>query len=452
MRIYRMPLILLSVIAILAALAYWDEQQTSRDVEARKNEKRLFNVNSDEIDQLTLMNPKSKHPLLRFQRDESIWKIVEPVKEVAEQSAVSELIDSLLEYSYERSIGKKEIALDDFGFGRDQENTLVKLKTNDNHEFGLELGSKTPTGYSLYLRKLDGEEVLVGGQFISNFMDKNLFDFRRKNLELPSINAIETITFLGGQKQTELSFKNLSGIWHFSNNERTSLKIDQAALVDMIAALRNASILQYIDKPTLALTKVLSGQNPGTQNIGSLDLALKDSSVLSYRFVENNDQIYLIVGGQERLIVLDKGIKSLFDKTEIDFLNRDIFDFDPSVVTGLTINGKTFQYLQDKWLYEDRPEEKVNGFLSWLSRLRATQLVATDEALEKADLSAKPKFSLQLSLQNNIVITFKVWQAKDSDQVFLKKESEQNLYQVSSELTKNLESLLDANGAKPQKT
>ena len=452
MRIYRTPLILLSAIAILAALAYWDEQQTHKEVETRKNEKKLFTFSSDEINQLTLINPKSEHPLLKFQRNESEWTIVEPVQEVAEQSALSELIESLLEFSYERTIGKKENDLDDFGFAKNQKNSLVKMKTKDNLEFGLELGAKTPTGYSLYLRKLDGQDILIGGQFIVNIMDKNLFDFRRKNLELPSINAIEGITFFDGEKQTELSFKNIEGIWHLSEKDRSPIKIDQAAIVDMIAVLRSASILQYIDKPTSALTKVVSGDNPGTQSIGSLDLSLKDSSVLSYRFVENNDQIYLITGGQERLVLLDKGIKSLFGKTEIDFLNRDVFDFDPSVVKGLTINGKTFQYVEDKWLHQDKPEEEVAGFLSWLSRLRASQLVGSDEALEKVDISVKPIVNVQLSLQKNIVITFKVWQGKDTEQFFLKKESEPNLYQLSPEIKERFDLLLDTNGSKPNKT
>jgi hypothetical protein len=374
------------------------------------------------------------------------------VQEVAEQSAVSELIESLLEFSYERTIGKKENDLADFGFAKNQKNSLVKMKTKDNREFGLELGAKTPTGFSIYLRKLDGEEVLVGGQFISNFMDKNLFDFRRKNLELPSINAIETITFFGGQKQTELSFKNLSGIWHLNEKEGTSFKIDQAAIVDMMAALRSTGILQYVDKPAPALAKALSGSNPGTKNIGSLELTLKDSSVLSYRFVENNDQIYLIKDGQERLALLDNGIKSIFGKTEIDFLNRDVFDFDPSAVTGLKINEKTFQHVEDKWLGQDKSEANIAGLLSWLSLVRASQLVTEDEAKEKVDVTVKPKYSVQLSLEKNIIITFKLWQGKDADQFFLKKESEPNLYQLSSEVSEQLQPLIAVDNAKPNKT
>lgn len=452
MKAFRMPLVLLSLLIILAALAYWDEQKTHLEAEYSKNQKKFFTADISEVENLTLLRPKAVVPVIKFLRKDDLWHIVAPVQEIADQDAVVELLNSLLEYSYERDLGSKKESLNKYGFEEAEGNNLVTMRTVSGEETGIEVGSKTPTGFSLYLRYLEGEKVFIGSQLISDFLSKKLFNFRRQSLDIPSIRDIKEISFIDSINQVKLNFRQVANVWHLSEKKRPLLKIDQASIVDMMSVLRAAVILQYIDKPSNALKKALAKNNSGTVEIGMLKLFQANDLISSYRFVENNEQIYLIIGEGDQYLVFDKGIKAIFEKTKMDFLNRDVFDFDDSIVSAFSLNNQTYKNEGGEWNREGKSAPSFSAFLSWLGRLRASQLVGESDMADKVDLASKPRFDGVISLQKNIEIRFKIWQGKDLDQFYLKKDSEPNLYQLSSDMLDKFDQLTDFEESKPNKS
>ncbi len=135
-------------------------------------EKRLVPWPKEDVVELLI---QKKDQTIRLTREDGKWRITEPGSYEADQDEVKYLVGRLTEFKYQR---KLEEPKEEYGFSEPQFQVTVRRKDGTALEF--RIGEKTPVGFGVYVQK--GEEAFVFDEGLLRELDKDLKDFRNRNL------------------------------------------------------------------------------------------------------------------------------------------------------------------------------------------------------------------------------------------------------------------------------
>ncbi len=150
MKLQKLTWILLAIAVILGGgLAVYESQRNPQQAEAAKSEqKRLFTFKADDIQSITIDNSGKILKFYRGSDAKQSWKMEQPDLVEANDSAISFLINLLIDSQSDRAFKASSEQLKEYGLSPATKTIVVQLKNGKTHQ--LMLGNPDFKGDYLY--------------------------------------------------------------------------------------------------------------------------------------------------------------------------------------------------------------------------------------------------------------------------------------------------------------
>lgn len=191
------------VLLSLGGIASWDEWKTEQEAQEKKTKNRLTTSPLLDAKRIEVWPNHEDVPVgevalkLALEKIEDSWRLVQPVKALADGSTVEQFLTSLQDYSYSKVVSTEEVGLAKFGLGETRTEHRIRISGDEDTLLDFYLGKNAPIGYSVYLKIANNPEVLIGGQHLRLIANKNMIDFRQKGLlDLLSLEGPKDVSLL----------------------------------------------------------------------------------------------------------------------------------------------------------------------------------------------------------------------------------------------------------------
>jgi hypothetical protein len=262
----RRPRFLGTVVAALLALglgAYIYFVELKRDPEAKADKEKVLTFPREAVSEVHIQ--RAGGDVVRVVREGQAWKIVEPLAADADPGEVDGILGTL-EGLVVDEVVESAGPLADFGLEPAARTLRLKLKGGATHE--LAVGSKTPDGASVYVRRGSEPRVFTLPSYVEGMVDKKAFDLRDRRLLRVSREAIRSLRVSGPQS---FALEKVGESWRITAPLATPAgRWPVDSLVGVLEALRFDAIVS--ESPTLAELKTLGLDPPAwTVEVGVQD-------------------------------------------------------------------------------------------------------------------------------------------------------------------------------------
>ncbi len=356
----RNTLLLALILAGLGAYLYLVEMPREAAKTAAKS---LISFDKSKVSKIQLSYPDRK---ITLEKSGDEWRLTEPLKADADQTAVSNLINSIASAEVSNSFETKD---KDLGvYGLDKPTATVTLTLEDGTAVpAIKIGKKTSVGYSAYVAKGDEGKVYVTSASFRYGMDKKVKDLREKRLFTFKDDEVRKISIVrSGEKDIELVKQGDK--WEIA--KPGNYPADGNQVRTLLSSLRSLRATDFIDDSPEELAKygLDKPQLIVTLFLGK-DMARK-SVLVGKQLGENEKQGYYAKREAKETVYsipsyalknLSKDVPTLRDKT--------VIGIDPKTVRKVVVarvDGKGFSLVKgndDKWKLAGKVKGKPRGYL-----------------------------------------------------------------------------------------
>jgi hypothetical protein len=268
MRGLRSFLALLVVLIGVGGYAYFVESK--RDpLDADKKDK-VFTVQADQIDEITVKSESGEQTTLRKSGTE--WQLAQPVTAQPDSAEVSGLTSNLSSLEIGRMIEENPGDLTEYGLAQPRIEVAFK---SGGKERRLQIGRKTPTGTDLYAKVADEKRVFLIPSYLEGTFNKKTFDLRDKTVLKLDRDKIDRLGITTPEHTVE--FMKAGSEWQMSAPVKARADFTSVdSLVSRLNTLQMKSIIapdatnlsEYgLDKPS-ATIRLGSGSSQAVLLIG----------------------------------------------------------------------------------------------------------------------------------------------------------------------------------------
>jgi hypothetical protein len=268
MRGLRSFLALLVVLIGVGGYAYFVESK--RDpLDADKKDK-VFTVQADQIDEITVKSESGEQTTLRKSGTE--WQLAQPVTAQPDSAEVSGLTSNLSSLEIGRMIEENPGDLTEYGLAQPRIEVAFK---SGGKERRLQIGRKTPTGTDLYAKVADEKRVFLIPSYLEGTFNKKTFDLRDKTVLKLDRDKIDRLGITTPEHTVE--FTKAGSEWQMSAPVKARADFTSVdSLVSRLNTLQMKSIIapdatnlsEYgLDKPS-ATIRLGSGSSQAVLLIG----------------------------------------------------------------------------------------------------------------------------------------------------------------------------------------
>ena len=394
---------------------------------------------------------------VKITKQNNIWLIEEPVKWLANNFSVNQIIHQLnllkesAKFTYDELI-KTDQNLKDFGL---EEPKLTLNLTRGTQSISLIVGNSTPLGNKLYIYLPEKESIYVVETDLLNNDIFNIKDLYRKEIFDIPIFEIDGLNYqfqsIEKDNRSQLSVrleKNLNdGSWQF----KSPLNVEADALLvsNTLQTLTAAEVEKFLPLEMVD-SNMLGFENPyiklsikGNKRRNSLILgnALSDQSNNKsyYAKLENNPTVFTVKGEQ-----YEQFIQAHKDLREKNFITLNTDSISTVDISDLQNDTKLQKLENNEWqtlsLNEGSPtkpfqadREVINNFINDLSTLRAVDFFAdnpTEEDLEALNFN-QPLLQILVFNNEENILSLNAVQHPDSETLLLAKtQNDPTIYTI----------------------
>jgi len=190
----------LAVFLVVAAGYFLLEWHQGRKAQEKEEAQKLFSVKDGDITSITLQRSSGEIHLVREGRE---WRLVQPLKEQADNLTLNSLVSSLTRLRRTRDLGAEP---DLKPFGLDKPSLVVSFTAGDKSH-NLSVGQKIPGGQGYYVRRDQDPRVLVIPSSSKESLDRGLSDLRNRNLFDFAVDRVQALRVKTPQSQVTLEKK-----------------------------------------------------------------------------------------------------------------------------------------------------------------------------------------------------------------------------------------------------
>ncbi|NRA64404.1 MAG: DUF4340 domain-containing protein [Pseudobacteriovorax sp.] len=429
MKNYRLILVLISVLAIVGGLVYWDEAQTEKETEQAKLKNKIFtDLAIKDISDFSLENKEFDYRI-QLKKTDGQWLFVKPEFGVADQSFVDNFLRPIVDLKAEKILTEDVRA--DAVYGLDE--AQIRLVLNDGELGTIALGTKTPVGFSRYA-KVDGVDglVLFPGHVYTS-LNKKTSDFRHKTIRLPEEISLDVLTLVN---EEELVFENDNGNWKMVSDRSEAL--DQSIFKEFVKNLSGNIIEDFIDEPSQELLKALSSENSESETIATLRWLQKESSnSVEWQFIRNNDNLYAKVGKEPVGFKIKNSILDELSKTAWDFVDKRFFKKPLSEINKISIDSKEFELNEEgEWRESNNQDIKADFIRSLLIDIEYARTLGNQKKSLLSDISLSHQITLNSTDTEINISLYK--NPEDNETVLFQIMPEDTLYTIDDDILENL--------------
>jgi hypothetical protein len=210
----------------------------------QREAKKIVSIDPDEVSKIEITQYGST---LQVVRKDGLWKITRPVRAVANQSAVMNLVSSMSTLMAEEIFGDEGENLADYGLSP----AVVKLVFYLEKEGGVTttqsvlVGNTSPVGGKVYGISSKIGKVFSASMGYKTALSKSLFQLREKRIFPDQSGEINKVRIRIGKKATVLK-KDKDGEWKITSP--ISVRADRVIVEDYIDRIQRSQASEFIDK------------------------------------------------------------------------------------------------------------------------------------------------------------------------------------------------------------
>jgi hypothetical protein len=411
-------LILLVLAAGLGGYAYFVESKHEPGVEGVTKPEKIFTVESEKIDEITVKADKGD--VTKLKKDNNTWKIVEPAPLPTDLAEVSAITTALAGLERDKVVDENPPSLKEFTLDPPRISVTFHV-AGETATHTLDVGAKTPVGSELYAR-LDGKPaVFLIGSYREDSLNKSTFDLRDKTVLTFDRDAADYLKIDDGKKPVVLVKKDSQ--WRMTQPMETGA--DFTAADGLVSRLFQSRMKSFVaDDGTKDLKKygLDKPQAVVTVGVGS------SRSELALGAKAEDGSVYARELTRPMIFTLESTLLDDITKPASDFRQKDVFEFRTATALslGVTRGGKTYSFKADGEAAEGKPASwklvkpadkaidaaKANDLLTNFSSLRADSFIDAMGAGEETVVTAR--FG-PASAPKEETVTFRVIPAKAKD-------------------------------------
>jgi len=191
MRLGRLIALALVVFGLFAFIWFYERKQPTTE-ELQERQGKLFpTMETEKVQTLVLHNA---HGEFEFKKEGDSWQLTRPVKDQANQGAVSGLLSQLANLKAERTLPRSEVKLADYGLEKPER--WVQAADATGHTFKVSFGSELPLGNTA-AALTDGTQVFLVSKWILSDLDKDLAGWRSNELLSFFTSDVNALTVVG---------------------------------------------------------------------------------------------------------------------------------------------------------------------------------------------------------------------------------------------------------------
>lgn len=392
MRLARLLLLALVTLGLFSFIYFYERKKPSTQ-ELRERQGKIFpDLVSDKITKLTVHNRNGQ---FEFSKEEGIWKLVAPIKDDADQGALSSLLSQLVGLKAERTIPTGEVKLSDYGL--DTPERWVEAKDETGKSYKVSFGRELPLGDNAPALT-DGSQVFLISKWILSEVDKDLAAFRSANLVPFSTVDVNAVTVTSPQGR--LVAARSGSFW--SLTEPVSDFADREEVEGILTDLSGSRIKQFLDEGGDLQTLGLA--NPSF----TVTLVRKQGAPLTLAFGAEKEE-----GGSkqvacqrgERLFWVEATATSHLAKKPQQFRSHKLLPFSTWQVDKLVLErgSEKLEVERKEGRWQSKGGGEVDSVFTWLNTLADLKVLAFDQPqpagapLGKVHLSGQDELNLEAS-------------------------------------------------------
>jgi hypothetical protein len=362
----RTTLVLFVLALAIGLFIKFYESKRPNTQEANRRAQNLINFERDKINGVVIQNG-DEHTELK--RTDKKWRLESPVKDLADETVVENLLFDLEDWKKDSTISAKEIEADK---NRMAEYGLVKAKLRlkllgPNAPPEILFGNNAALEGKIYVRLDNSKDVFLVGQSIKNQISKKPEEFRDRKLTdtvATQVNRLSVKTPAG-----EMELQKQADHWQIVKPLRA--RADDQKVNDLIAQITNSRIAQFVADdggdlhpygladPRGAVTTFTSDDKSPSGQQGQI---LQIGAVPE----KEKDQVYVRFAPRKFVYTLPNKIESILSTKPNDLRDRHLVRFDQNQLDRITIDvpGKTKTVLARKdknWTIVNRNNRAANA-------------------------------------------------------------------------------------------
>jgi hypothetical protein len=401
MRGVRSFLVLLVILLGLGGYLYFVESK--RDPVAGEKKEKVFTVQADQIDEITIKSESGDRTTLRktgLMKTGTDWQIVAPLAAQPDGAEISALTTNLNSLEIQEVLEENPSDLAEYGLA--QPRVEVSFKSGGKEQT-LHLGRRTPPGTDMYAKRSDEKKVFLVSGFLDSTFNRTTFDLRDKTvlkLDRDKIDVLSVVT----PKRT-LRFSKASGEWQMTDPFKARADFTGVdGIVSRINTLQMKSIATG-DHSKLAEYELDKPQATVKLGSGSSQAALLIGKSAGEGVVYAKDQSRPVV------MTIDAQVVTDLTKEPGEFRQKDFVDARTFTSTRFEVvrGGQTFAFEKTKTKNKEGQEEekwkqvapkardvdaaRVDKLLTILTGIQATSFIdsTAKTGLDKPELSVTIK-------------------------------------------------------------
>ncbi len=234
---------MLAVLLGLGAYIYFVEFAWQKEAEESK---KLLQFDPEAVTNVALVYPDRE---LELKKDDQKWHITKPITAQADTSSVDTLVKAVNNAEVSRTL--EETQEDMSLYGLNEPAVKVQLTLKDGTQLPqITIGKDTPVGYSVYVQKAGGKEILLTPQVFRLGMTKETKDLRDKTVvafQKEEVSQIEVRRPEGAE--ATLVLRKADGGWTL--DKPVSAQADDATVNTFLSSLSSMRAQDFIEEPLL---------------------------------------------------------------------------------------------------------------------------------------------------------------------------------------------------------
>ncbi len=392
---FRTTLILFALALAIGLFIKFYESKRPNTQEANRRAQNVINFERDKIDGVVIQNADER---IELKRTDKKWRLESPVKDLADSSAVENLLFDLEDWKKDTTISAKEIEADknrmaEYGVAK----TKLRLKLQGpNAPPEVLFGNNAALEGKIYVRLENSKDVFLASQSIKNQISKKPEEFRDR--KLTDTVATQVVRLSVKTAAGEMELQKQGDHWQIVKPLRA--RADDQKVNDLIAQITNSRIAQFVADDAGDLHPYGLAEPRGTVTIFTGD----DKSTGSGQILQiggvpekEKDQVYVRFTPRKFVYTLPNKIESILSTKPNDLRDRHLVRFDQNQLDRITIDApgknKTILARKDQnWTLVNRNNRAANAAEARrLIDLLGGELVTTFVADVASDL---PKYGL----------------------------------------------------------
>ena len=447
MRNFRGTFIALVVVGALVAYAYFYEyKKKNEQAEQKSQEQIVLKYQPEKVRALDLTRD-DRHMV--FQKDGGVWKMSQPVSDLADTSTLTSLITSLANEKSEQVV--VEGASVDFSkFGLDHPKSTLKVTLDDGQILEVSIGTMKTIDGKLYARIGAEQRVLLVGGPWDYQLDQQIKNVRNKKVwraeGAGDTDLLKIERQHAGRKEV-VELNKEKDRWKLKDDD-SGFPVSNEIVQTYLEQLRGLQVQEFVSESkapadlrkyglaTPALSVQMSANNApwGLQVAAHVEEKKKKGDT-----TPPSDLVYATSTDLPGIVQLSKSLFASLQKENTDFYDRK-YPFQYNLGEATTIKVKTlhlnFEAKKDGggWRLADSNSQKTldsakfNELLDRVSKFEVSRFVAFATGSEKAQGLSPAKNQLLLLNRKGETVFEMIWGGTFTGKVDVGGGGEQKIY------------------------